>query len=485
MLSSSVERLQKASDAMIDGSSPTDDGSANRDLFDPLVANGPWLARKDWASGTLYYNAGFDLELWVTGVLGPALLGSFIAFLLALPGQIPDHGVGALVPVLILGPFGIGLTLRAVHLVIRWIKYGGSRLRLETVPIPVGGPFRAELALSRRIKAGERVLFRLQCYRATVHEMRSMSAASDEPTSQDTDYRVIWEDEQTVFADGSDTLRIAFVIPADAPGTSAPNEKFWHSWQLKVEVPGDAKSYHAEFDLPVFKLRPTEAQVQEAKSIAATRESDQEAYTPSPALQGLICPAPDGGTEVTFPPLRAAAHAVAQTVIFLVSLTLFLFTIGQLPVVVLLLWGLGNVLLLAWLLRIWLATEQVVFGNGIVSFTSGLFRIQQTMPLDQVKEIHVVAGAITGRNAIRIRGAGWHRFDVGEGIADQRDAEWLAAQMSRAAGIPPAPAGKRYQPAGEMEIINEFVKDFQAGKIDFGPLGNALVEATRRMKKSN
>jgi hypothetical protein len=36
-----------------------------------------------------------------------------------------------------------------------------------------------------------------------------------------------------------------------------------------------------------------------------------------------------------------------------------------------------------------------------------------------------------------------------------------------------------------MEIITEFVKDFNSGKINFGPLGNALVEAARRGNKND
>jgi hypothetical protein len=213
------------------------------------------------------------------------------------------------------------------------------------------------------------------------------------------------------------------------------------------------------------------------------RPDQQEAYTPSATCRVRIGPAPEGGVEVVFPPMRAAAHAVTQSVVFLVSLGLYIFVPAQ-PILISLIWCIVNVLFFAWLLRIWFATERVVIGNGTVSLTSGLLRLQQTMPVDQVRTIHVIAGQMSRRNAIRIRGAGWRHFDVGEGIPDQRDAEWLATQMSRAAGIEPAPARPGYQPAEDMEIINEFVKDFQSGKIDFGPLGNALIDAAEPMKKS-
>jgi hypothetical protein len=454
------------------------------DRMELLSARAPWLDREDWARGTLYYNPGVSVELWLPGLMGSVFLGIFIAFAWDVPRQMRDSGWTALFPLFVLGPLGVGLTLRTIHLGMRWIKYGGSRLRLETVPIPVGGACRAELTLSRRIKTGKEVRFRLQCYMATVHEMRSLSADADERFSKDTNYQVIWEDEETVISDGSGTLHVAFAVPKDVPGTSAPNQRFWYSWKLMAEVVGGAASYHAEFDVPVYKVAPTEAEVQDASSIERAQQSEQEEYQPAPTFRVRPSPLPEGGSEVIFPPMPCAAHAVTWSAILLTSLTLFIVAFGQISILMVLVWCLGNLFILTWLLRICWATERIVIGNGTVSLTSGLFRVTQTMPLDQVKAIHVITGPITHKSAIRIRGAGWRHFDVGDGIRDQRDAEWLAAEMSRAAGIQPAPAARENQRTEDMEIMTEFVKDFRSGKIDFGLLGNALIDVFGRQKKS-
>jgi hypothetical protein len=240
---------------------------------------------------------------------------------------------------------------------------------------------------------------------------------------------------------------------------------------------------HSELDVPVHKAAANEAQVQDAQSIARARQRELDAYQPSSTFRVQLGVAPEGGIEVIFPPMRSAAKAPASSLLFLVSLTLFILAFRQLPFLVWLIWLLGNFFLFTWLIRIWWTSERVAIGNGAVSFTSGLFRVTQTMPLDQVKAIHVITGPITRLNAIRIRGTGWRHFDVGDGIAGRRDAEWLAAQMSLAAGIQPAPAGRQNQRAEDMEMINEFVKAFQEGKIDFGPLGNALIDAVPIKKK--
>jgi hypothetical protein len=433
----------------------------------------------------MYDRPGLSLDLWGPGIIGAIFLGIFIAVAWDIARQLRDNSWPALYPLFILGPLGIGLTLRTVHLLARWIKYGGSRLRLESVPIPLGGALRAELTLSKRIKAGEKVKFRLQCYMATLHEMHSISPDADEPTSQDTNYQVIWENEEAVTSDGSGTLRVALVVPGDLPGTTEPNQRFWYFWKLKADVPGCAASYHAEFDMPIYKVAATEAQVKDARQIAQQRQSEQEAYQPSSTLRVRLGPASEGGTEIVFPPLRAAAHAVALSVGFVMSLVLFTIASARVPMLGTFIWALLNLLLFIWLLRIWLAEERVVIGNGTISLTSGLLRVKQTMSLDQVQSIHVIVGPLTRRNAIRIRGPGWRHFDVGDGIAEQRDAEWLAAQMSKFAGIQPAPAIRGNERAEDMEMIQEFVEDFQAGKIDFGPLGNALVEGFREKANPN
>jgi hypothetical protein len=461
------------------------DGAAAGSMADPqellLAARAPWLARQDWARGIIYDRPGISLDLWVPGILGCIFLGISVAFASDLPRQMRAGGWPALLPLLILGPLGFGLTVRTAHKITRWIKYGGSRLQLEAVPIPVGGVCRGTLTLSRPIPAGQEVKIQLQCDLATVHEMRSLNQS----TSQDTNHQLVWQDEETVVSDGSGTLQVALAIPKDVPGTTEQNQRFWYSWTLKVEVPGGATSYCAEFGVPVYSMAPTEAQVQDAQSIEQTRQHEQAAYQPSPKFRVQLSPAADGGLEVVFPPMRLATHALTWTVIFLVSMTLFVVAVAQLPILASAIWTFVNLFIFTWLIKVWWLTERVVIGNGAVSFTSGLFRVTQTMPFAELKAIHAISGPITKLSAIRIRSTGWKYFDMGDGIRDQRDAEWLAAEMSRAAGIQPAPAVRGNESAEQMEIIQAFVKDFQGGKINFGPLGNALVDVIGRQKRDN
>ena len=61
---------------------------------------------------------------------------------------------------------------------------------------------------------------------------------------------------------------------------------------------------------------------------------------------------------------------------------------------------------------------------------------------------------------------------------EKRDAEWLALQMSHAAGVKAAPSVPDYSGAEQMEIMTSFIKDFRAGKVlpNQGRLTNAMSE---------
>src|SRR5262249_23267978 len=157
---------------------------------------------------------------------------------------------------------------------------------------------------------------------------------------------------------------------------------------------------------------PTVAQARDERSIEEARQREQAAYQPGPKFRVQVSPSADGGLEVVFPPMRLATHALTWTVIFIISMTLFVRALAQLPILASAIWPFVNLFIFTWLIKIWLLTERIVIGSGAVSFTSGLFRITQTMPFTELKAIHAISGPITKRSAIRIRSSGWKRFDV-------------------------------------------------------------------------
>jgi len=192
---------------------------------------------------------------------------------------------------------------------------------------------------------------------------------------------------------------------------------------------------------------------------------DLDSYHPSPSLKAQITLTAGGGTQFYFPPMRDAAQAFGQTVVFLISLAIWvLYGTAQQPSLFWAAWGIIELLFFLWILRLWFAPERVVIGNGVVRDTYGIFRKTRTLPTAQVAAIHAVRGAYTRHFAIRIKDAGFRMFMVGDGIRNWHDAEWLALQMSRAANVKGSEANSPgAAPAAELleqvQAINALAKD--------------------------
>src|SRR5712692_6451395 len=456
------------------------------EFIDASDPRGPWRARRDWASGDLYFNAATHFSVYVMLFFGLAMLAVSLAFAYGLfyglvYGTYRAGDWGALLPIVICGSLGSGLTVLATRAIFQGHEWRGSHFHLANVPIPIGGTLRGELRTSRPIAAGHKVWFKVECVSVTDHEMR----ASDGTTETDTNRNTIWEDEETVISDGSGIIPIAFAIPADARQTRAPgksrNDDWSIEWQLTAQEVGAGKEgYSGEFDLPVFSIPVTAEQKADVESIRAGRTKELEEYQPGADLGARITRTADGGTEFFFPPVRGGAKAIPQTVVFLgtVGLLAAICVRDQPSIPLVAIWGFVDLGFFMWILRLWFAPERVVFANGAVSYTYGILGKTRTMPIAEISSIHVTKGGYTTNNAIRITGRGLNIFHVGDGIRVKRNAEWLARQMSSVAGVKPVDSImdsslEQAEFAQQAEALNAFVKKFTGKDM----LGEALKNA--------
>ena len=422
------------------------DFPSTSDQADNSGTDQPWLVRKDWASGDLCYSGWRDLSNFVLLGFGVCVLLISLGFALSLPRMVRESGYSGAIPFLITALVGSALTTRGVRLTVRLLRYGCSRFHLASVPVPLGGPLRGELRMSTPIPAGERLRLKIECRSFTTQEMRRTDGTID----WDVHSLAVWEDEETVTSDGSGIVPVSFVVPADTRATRFRPAKWrtknqpaadiwWIEWWLIAEDPtGSTARYHAEFELPVFRVAETTLQVAETESIRTARKQELESYRPGPDFKIRITPGQDGGTEFFFPPVRRGANATGQTVVFLSTVAVLAAVCATAPLWIVAIWGTIDILFFGWILRLWFAPEQVVIGNGNITVTAGLFAKKRSMPTAEVTSIHAAKQGYTLYNNIRIVGSGWHVLQVGDGIRENRDAEWLALQMSIAAGVKPA-----------------------------------------------
>jgi hypothetical protein len=108
---------------------------AEPEYIDALDPRGPWRARRDWASGDLYFNAATHFSVFVMLFFGLAMLAVGFAFAYGLYNELV-YGTyragdwGALLPIVICGSFGILLTAVATRAVIQGLKWRGSHFHL-------------------------------------------------------------------------------------------------------------------------------------------------------------------------------------------------------------------------------------------------------------------------------------------------------------------------------------------------------------------
>lgn len=457
---------------------PGDSGPDPADILD-LESDAPWLARTDWASGELEYRHG-ALRGVVPAILGLIFLFLSLLFAANVPNAIRDNNYTSIIPFFILFPLGLAVTVKSFLLMIGGIRTGPVTFHLDSVPVALGGRLVGELKMSKPIPAGQSVRLTLKCTsRKQVVRYRS-------DNDVDSSSRVLSQYGQTIVSDGSGIIPVSMVVPGAAPPTKLrpkswssdelTQTKTWVEWELTVDDPSaKAGEIHAAFELPVFKVGeiPPPPPV-DLEAIRAAQTAEMEAYQPGPAFKVRIRSVPGGTTEVHFPPVRGAANAAAQTVVFLimaailVAVTSPLFTSlnddaishrgDWLAVALYAGWAILTFLLFLWVLRLWFAPERITIANGMLSYTSGLFRKTQTMPIAEITAIHAISGRYTRQNAIRIRGRLRHWLTVGDGIRDRRDADWLAMQMSLAIGVKPMASLPTDDYAEEMQVLRTFLK---------------------------
>ena len=125
----------------------SDTPGARPEFIDASDPRGPWRARRDWASGDVYFNAGTHFSVYLMLFFGLAMLAVSFAFASDLFYKLAygTYGAGdwgALLPIVICGFTGIPLTVLATLAIIQGLKWSGSHLHLATVPVPIGGPLR-------------------------------------------------------------------------------------------------------------------------------------------------------------------------------------------------------------------------------------------------------------------------------------------------------------------------------------------------------
>lgn len=197
--------------------------------------------RQEWLDGRITaFNKSGITGLWVFTVIfnlvvWPAILVSLLNFV--------GSWKGPASLVFLFPAIGIGFIALAIHRTLRWQNFGATVFEMETTPGVIGGTLRGKILLGQLVRPEEGCRVKLACIRRY-----TTGSGKNRQTSEDT----LWASVEETGAGSTDSILVAFEIPAECKPTNETNanDKVFWCLEAKVKLPG--VDYNAKFEVPVF-----------------------------------------------------------------------------------------------------------------------------------------------------------------------------------------------------------------------------------------
>jgi hypothetical protein len=385
----------------------------------------PWLWRKEWADGVIVSHdsaKSMTFALFALFWNAIAIPSAWIAIERNAYRETP-----IVLVVLIFPLVGVFLFITAAYQLLRALKYRQSRLMLPHVPIALGTTCRGEIVTHVKDRPENGFNLKLTCMRRTV------TGSGKNRSIRETD---IWREEQVVspsaVVPAMDGVRVPFTfnIPSDAPPTDESISDNQVVWRLDVRAETSGIDYASQFELPVFHTAETPHEVQRF----APTVFDAAAWIPSPQARIAISPLPAGGDEI-----RVGTHArVLEMFPMLFFITIWsgavwLMIANGAPIIFPIIFGAIGALIL-------FAIFDAIVGRTIIRADKNGVAVRRSW-FGAGFTRHIAANAIDSIVADPTSNSRSYQIDVIKSgskdtvaayIADRKDAELLAARLTRA-----------------------------------------------------
>jgi hypothetical protein len=326
----------------------------------------PWLARADWAAGRVK-SVGFPEAKFL-------LLWSVLALAISAPAvhAIPkewQNGNHAILLVLLFPAAAIflfGLSF------VKWRsrrRFGDCFFELAQIPAPPGGTLEGMIQTGARLKLEHGLHLKISCIRRVV---------SGSGKNQSISETILWQDEKIYTAQanlsesepGQSGIPVHFKLPADQPECYARGRESVF-WRLDAKAKMSGPSFHAAFDVPVFKIAGAIAEADDEPDPTAALQEPVEEIRRDENSKIKIS---DGlnGREFYFPAARNLGMATLTTFLFLVFLGMFyalIVNLNHLSIIFEIGLGLFLVILGCLNFSLWLKSSRVTIDSNGVSVT--------------------------------------------------------------------------------------------------------------------
>ena len=392
----------------------------------PAEGAPPWQARPDWAEGRI--RSSNKIAMWA--MCSFALVWNAISCPILFAVFNPQKREPMMYFFLLFPLAGLFLIILAVRQAKIWWRFGESVFEMISMPGAVGGALTGTIRLSQFINADDGFKLRLRCVR--VHSSGDNNSDS-----------VVWEDERVVSLGGTDAVPVAFYLPPDYPETGVLGTSDRIIWRLGAEARISGAEYSAQFEVPVFKIALTQEQVAAAQKLRGEEQAEIAAYRMPDDSPIRIESSPRGGTTFYFPPHRNLGTAIGVTMFFLVwTGGVVGMTYGHAPLVMRIIFGGVDLIVAYAVLALWFGSWNVDVERDQVTITRslGLWKCVSIVPVADIVEFTTTIDMTSGNTVYRdlrlIRQTG-KAVTLAGSIKDHRQADWLAAEMTRCAGITP------------------------------------------------
>jgi hypothetical protein len=402
----------------------------------------PWMWREDWAQSRCDSRLKTSVAAtWIAALLWNGVCVPLVYFGLTTVSAEVLRKNPLILMAFIFPLAGIGMLIWAVRCTLRRIEFGRTCFTMSPPPGVIGGRLRGNIQARFSHGAAKGVQLKLSCVNRVVTGSGKNRSVWE---------KIRWREEQVIpperLMPGPEgaLIPVDFQIPNDALpcDNSNPNDSILWILEADADVPG--VNYLDTFEVPVFRTKDSPAlatPVDRSNAFAAVPDGPAERPSGSKII---VQPSPAGGVMFKFPALRNPGAAFGTTAFFLIWSAVVWFLWTHAPFFFTLIFGLFDALLLLIVLSLWLGSSVVTIEAGNVTVRGGLLSLgpRHVVPCSEISEIHIPIGMQMGNasgtpyyNIQLVCGDG-RKITAGQSLRDKQEAEWLVAEMKKAAGLP-------------------------------------------------
>jgi hypothetical protein len=422
-----------------------------RKLLKEQFPGQPWMWEKRWTSGRIRSGNGpAAIAMSLFAALWNSI--SWPAFVLAWSD--PEAGQSNVIWIAALFPLvGAGLAAWAVRLWLQRLKWGVAEFEMAAVPGVLGGPLAGVVHVPARIDPQDVYTVRLACTK----EVNKGTDSSREETLWEHEYEI----DRNLTAGDRTLIPIEFLIPSDVP-PSGDDVK----WTLHTRAPTRGVDFYATFELPVFRTSTSGDVSRHVASAQTPRTAAEVAFPTVVASMGAVAVggAPSGHSLV-FPMARNLGLAAFMAVFAVgwTAITVFLIY-SHAPRIFPWVCGLFNVLIVWAALSCCFGRTRLEFSRRGVARCGGLFglgRRREFRPEELADVYAEESGTKFGSTSYKrvcLRTAQGRRATLVTEIARPRDAERLAAEIRKVAGVSEK---RQREKSSRMELESSLPAEFR------------------------